>query len=143
MTRNRIMLIWTLFAGLVLSCAVGRMISDLIRIAIEVVQESGALGLVRDGLFLHKLGEIIIFAALVTCVFIALIQGGQRAFAFLQIARVVMWVGGLLNGAALLLVGDRIEVATWAFILILIAFGSPWIIEKFLDRMQPRRPPPR
>ena len=124
--------------------------AELVRVFLEVVHRSGIPSVPLDGVIQHKVGELMVAGPLFLIVLLGNIWPKGKLAALADRARVVMVVGGLLNGLAWYSVRDRMAAGSffrvWCLVLLVVGlFGAriaKWLVSKSKGKVNETNSPP-
>ena len=116
--------------------------AELVRVFLEVVNRSGVSSIPLDGIIQHKVGELMVAVPLFLIMLLGNIWSKEKLFALANRMRIVMIVGGLLNGVAWYSVRDRMASGSffriWCLVLLFVGlFGAPiakWLVSKTKEK---------
>ena len=105
------------------------LLAELVRAFLEVIDRSGVPSVPFDGVIQHKVGELMVAAPLFVTLLLATRWPKERAYALATRARVIMIVGGMLNGLAWYSLRERVAwdsfFRVWCLVLLFVGlFGS-------------------
>ena len=118
------------------------LLAELIRVFSEVVNRSGILFVPLDGVIQHKVGELMVATPLFLLLLLSNKWSKERIFALANRTRIIMIVGGLLNGLAWYSLGDREAwdsfFRIWCLVLLFVGlFGAQiakWLVSWAKER---------
>lgn len=116
--------------------------AELVRAFLEVVNRFGMAAIPLDGVIQHKVGELMIGAPLYLVALLGNRWSKEKLFALANRTRIVMIVGGLLNGLAWYSLRERETwdsfFRIWCLILLFVGlFGSQiarWAVRKAKEK---------
>ena len=77
-----------------------RLFAELARAFIDVLNKNGFAAVPFDGVVQHKIGELLICAPLFSIILLNSSWSGEKIISLIDQTRILMIVGGLLNGLA-------------------------------------------
>ena len=118
--------------------AFGWLFAELVRVSLEVVNRFDISSIPLDGVIQHKVGELMVGAPLFLVALLGNIWSKEKLFALSHRTRIVMIVGGLLNGLAWYSLRERETwdsfFRIWCLILLFVGvLGSriaKWVVTK-------------
>ena len=118
------------------------LLAELIRVFLEVVNRSGILFVPLDGVIQHKVGELMVATPLFLLLLLSNKWPRERIFALANRTRIIMIVGGLLNGLAWYSLREREAwdsfFRIWCLTLLFVGlFGSQiakWLVSWAKER---------
>lgn len=107
-------------SALIVGLGIGWMAWELVRVFWQITATSGPAAALRDGVTLHKIGELLIIIPFMSVVLRPTFGRPDRDFsaALMQRLRLAMLAGALLNGYAWLELRQRVEWHSWCLILL-------------------------
>jgi len=115
---------------------------ELIRVFSEVVNRSGILSVPLDGVIQHKVGELMVATPLFILLLLSNKLSQQRIFALANRSRIIIIVGGLLNGLAWYSLREREAwnsfFRIWCLVLLFVGLFGAQIVKWLVSRAKER-----
>ena len=116
---------------------------ELIRVLLEVIHRFGAAAIPLDGVIQHKVGELMVGAPLFLILLLFNKWPKDKIFTLVNRTRIIMIIGGLLNGLAWYSLRHRESwdsfFRVWCLVLLFVGlFGSQiarWIVNLSGERV--------
>lgn len=115
---------------------------ELIRVFSEVVNRSGILSVPLDGVIQHKVGELMVATPLFMLLLLSNKWSKERIFALANRSRIIIIVGGLLNGLAWYSLRERAAwnsfFRIWCLVLLFVGLFGAQIVKWLVSRAKER-----
>jgi hypothetical protein len=115
---------------------------ELIRVFSEVVNRSGILSVPLDGVIQHKVGELMVATPLFMLLLLSNKWSKERIFALANRSRIIIIVGGLLNGSAWYSLREREAwnsfFRIWCLVLLFVGLFGAQIVKWLVSRAKER-----
>ena len=115
----------TVVRWLTLAIIVSFLVEELVRVVWYVIGQWGIVGALIDGAALYKLGEFAILIPFLLLVHFNGVWAVRKSCDFIQKARWLIWLGGILTLIAAFDLVDRVKWSWWTIPLILLALVLP------------------
>jgi len=119
MKENKFILWWKVCSIGIVVLGIGWMLFELIRVSWRITEDSGIGSVFIDGIVLHKIGELLVAAPFVVGLFLPMFwnKDGEEMERILNTVRILMLVGGVLNGIAWLSLRYIVDWHPWCLVI--------------------------